>query len=243
MLGAAFRSACLNLCRSVYRTVVTNDITPNWYPHTHRIEWIADGVVHAIGLFLAIVGIAWLLATGFAHGGIALALALTIYAACLLAMLSFSALYNTNRNMERSALYARIDLAGIYLMIAGTYTPLVSMKLPTEWAVALLTFVWIGALAGVSLKLLTRWHDKRLVVSFYVALGWVAIIAAKPLFESMSSQALTLLVAGGLLYTVGILFHLWKDLRFNAAIWHVFVLTAAICHFMAIYIDVAAAQY
>ena len=124
LYGATFRSVCLNLCRSAYRNVVTKDITPNWYPHTHRIEWIADGIVHAVGLLLALIGITWMLTVAFAQGGVALFLALTIYAVCLLAMLACSALYNANRNMERSELYARIDLAGIYLMIAGTYTPL-----------------------------------------------------------------------------------------------------------------------
>lgn len=221
---------------------MSGKITPNWYPHTHRIEWLADGIVHVVGFLLAIFGIGWMLSVAFVHGGPALMLALTIYALSLLAMISCSALYNTNLNMDRSEFYARIDLAGIYLMIAGTYTPLVSMKLPTEWAIALLAFVWVGALAGVSLKLLTRWHDKRLIVSFYVVLGWAAVVAAQPLFKAMSGEALVLLLAGGLLYTVGIIFHLWKGLRFNAAIWHIFVLSAAMCHFAAIFMDVAVAR-
>lgn len=216
--------------------------TPNWYPQTHRIEWIVDSIVHAIGLTLAVIGTIWMLAVAQYHGGTALFVALGIYALGLLAMLGCSALYNTNRNIERDELYARIDLAAIYLMIAGTYTPLVAMKLPSDWAFTLLAIVWIGALAGMSLKLLTRWHDKRLFVAFYIGLGWIAVIAAEPLTRVMSAQGLTLLVAGGVLYTVGIVFHLWRDLRFNNAIWHLFVISAATCHFAAIFLDVAAAQ-
>ncbi len=223
-------------------SLLSNKITPDWYPHTHRIEWLADGIVHMIGLVLAVIGVTWMLAVAVAHGGPALLAALLIYAAGLLVMLGCSALYNTNRNIDRADFYARIDLAGIYLMIAGTYTPLVSMKLPFDWSIVLLTFVWMGALSGISLKLLTKWHDKRLFVAFYVALGWAAVVAAQPLAEAMSFNAMLLLVTGGLLYTVGIVFHLWKDLRFNAAIWHAFVLAAAVCHFAAIFIDVAAAQ-
>ena len=222
--------------------MISGKITPHWYPHSHRIEWIADGIVHIVALILALGGIGWMLSVAIDHGSAALMAALAVYSICLLAMLGCSALYNTNRNVERSERYARLDLAGIYLMIAGTYTPLVSMKLPFEWAIALLTFVWLGALGGVSLKLLTKWHDKRLIVSFYVALGWVAVVAAEPLFRTLSGEAMALLVAGGILYTVGIIFHLWKDLRFNAAIWHGFVVSAAICHFAAIFLDVAAAQ-
>jgi len=212
-----------------------------WYPDRDRMEWIVDAAVHAVGLAAAAAGVValFLVAAGRVDAGGLLGLGL--YALGLLAMLIFSTLYNTNRTAERSKLYERLDLAGIYLMIAGTYTPLVWTKLSGPLAAALLTFVWGGALAGVGLKLFTRWHAPKVFIGLYLALGWVAVIAIKPLAQAMSTQGLILLAIGGIVYSAGVPFHVWRKLRFNAAIWHAFVVAAAACQFMAIFLDVALA--
>jgi hemolysin III len=164
-----------------------------------------------------------------------------VYAIGLLAMLGCSTLYNANTNERLSRLFERFDLSGIFLMIAGSYTPFMLAKLegPVAWTV--LGAVWTVALAGVALNLLTRWNAPRVFIALYLLLGWAVLTVVDKLFSALSPTGIALLAAGGVLYTIGVVFHVNKKLPFNSAIWHSFVVAAASCHFLAIYLDVASA--
>ena len=119
-------------------------------------------------------------------------------------------------------------------MIAGTYTPLLYQLQSRSWAWALAIVVWVGAIAGVVLKVALPGRFDRLSIAIYLLLGWAAAIAARPLFDSLPHATLVLLAVGGVLYSVGILFYLWHSLKFQNAIWHAFVAAAAACHYAAI---------
>lgn len=225
-----------------HETKFGTDILPgdlDWYPQDHRAEWIADIVVHVVGLVLALVGTVLLVATAAQSGSVKLTAALLIYAVGLLAMLGASTLCNANTNPALSRMFEHFDLSGIFLMIAGSYTPfmLASLSGPLAWTV--LGVVWAVALTGVAMNLLVRWKAPRVYIALYLLLGWAVLAVIDRLFVAMSPLGLTLLAAGGILYTIGVIFHVNKKLPFNSAIWHGFVVAAATCHFFAIYIDVA----
>jgi len=211
-----------------------------WYPQQHRAYWLADVIVHAVGIVLAIVGCIVLVSTAATSGSVKLTAALVIYSAGLLAMLGCSALYNSNTNEKISRVLERLDLSGIFLMIAGSYTPFMLAKLDGPLAWTVLGVVWLVALAGIAMNLLVRRNAPRLYIMLYLGLGWAVLTIIDRLIHAMSPVGLALLAAGGILYTIGVVFHVNKKLPFSSAIWHGFVVAAASCHFAAIYLDIAA---
>lgn len=211
-----------------------------WYPQQHRAYWLADVIVHAVGIVLAIAGCILLISTAANSGSVKLTAALVIYSAGLLAMLGCSALYNSNTNQNISRVLERLDLSGIFLMIAGSYTPFMLAKLDGPLAWTVLGLVWLVALAGIAMNLLVRRNAPRVYIMLYLGLGWAVLTIIDRLIHAMSPVGLALLAAGGILYTIGVVFHVNKKLPFSSAIWHGFVVAAASCHFAAIYLDIAA---
>jgi len=200
---------------------------------------MADVVVHAVGLALAIAGCFLLVTTAAQSGSVKLTAALLVYSAGLLAMLGCSTLYNSNTNRKLERLFERMDLSGIFLMIAASYTPFMLAKLDGPMAWTILAIVWTVALAGVALNMLARWNAPKVYLTLYLVLGWAVLAVFDKLMHTLSPTGLALLAAGGALYTIGVIFHVNKKLPFNSAIWHGFVVAAATCHFLAIYLDVA----
>lgn len=202
-------------------------------PHSDG-ELVADALIHAIAILAGIVGIAILFMLVVMRGSVAEGLAVSVYAAGFFAMFGFSVAYNMAPQSPLKRLLLRFDYSSIYLMIAGTYTPLLSQLQHRTWAWALLIVVWVGAIVGIAVKLALPGRFDRLSTVAYLALGWVGAIAAKPLIDSLPSATVVLIVAGGVLYSAGIIFHLWHSLKFQKAIWHAFVAAAAACHYAAI---------
>ena len=197
-------------------------------------ELVADGMIHAIAMLAAIVGLAVLIVLVLMkRGGLELS-AVAVYGVGLLSMFGFSAAYNMAPPSSLKWLLRRFDHSSIYLMIAGTYTPLLTLVTDTFWASILALVVWIGAIAGIVLKVALPGRFDKLSVGIYLVLGWVAVVAIKPLIDSLPPLTMILLGAGGLLYSAGVAFYVWKNLKFNNAIWHGFVAAAAGCHYAAI---------
>lgn len=197
-------------------------------------EIVVDGVVHAVGLCFGIVGAAVLI--GWAAGRITpveLA-AILIYAAGLIAMLSFSAAYNLTPVSRVKWILRRFDHSAIFLMIAGTYTPFLTQIKNGMAALAIGIVVWGVAAAGIALKVFIPGRFDRLSIAFYLLLSSCGLVAYDAVVASLPTPTLWLLLAGGLLYTFGVIFHVWESLRFQNAIWHGFVLSAAVCHYVAI---------
>ena len=203
-----------------------------------RAEIIADGIVHVAGVVLGLAGaIALMILTIGASRGVQIASAL-VYIAALLAAFWLSAAYNMWPVSPVKWLLRRFDHAAIYLLIAGTYTPfLLHMKGTTS--VGLLLGVWAIAIVGIAAKLFLPGRFDRLSVGLYLLLGWSGVIAYDTIFTALSGTTLALLAAGGALYTVGVIFHAWHSLRFQNAIWHAFVLAAALCPYFAVLDTVA----
>jgi len=168
-----------------------------------------------------------------AQGGDKIA-AVFVYVAGLLAMLGFSAAYNMWPVSPTKWLLRRFDHSAIYVMIAGTYTPLLLQMQASVATVALLAGVWATALVGAALKLAFPGRLDRISIALYLALGWSVLAAYDSVLPALPSSALVLLALGGLLYSGGVIFHVWSRLRFQNAIWHAFVLAAAACHWGAI---------
>ncbi|MES0807926.1 hemolysin III family protein [Roseibium sp. SCPC15] len=202
-------------------------------------EFIADGAIHIIGICLGLTATIILAVTLWNAGDPARQVTVMIYAACLMTMLVCSALYNMFAKDHKAGILRRLDHAAIFLMIAGTYTPLAAIIVGGWTGGVLLAVVWTGALAGALMKLAHLKGLERLSVPIYLGLGWVVVFAAKPLIEKASTFGFYMILAGGLLYTIGTLFYAWKRLPFQNAIWHAFVLAAAVCHFGAVFYDVA----
>ena len=203
---------------------------------TERRALLADVAVHALGLALGAAGVVAMFRV--AAGSVGLAgdgqfVPVTVYLAGLLAMLIFSAVYNIWRSCRRRDWLRRLDHAAIFVMIAGTYTPLV-LRLPGGWALGLTTGVWAAALAGVVAKLFQPRRVEAFSVVLYLALGWVGVIAAEPLLASLEPATLVLLLTGGVVYSVGVIFHLATRWPYARALWHGFVVIAAAIHYVAI---------
>jgi hemolysin III len=159
---------------------------------------------------------------------------LAVYGATLLAMLGFSAAYHMVRVPAWRGRLQRMDHAAIFLKIAGTYTPFAAIKIGGATGWTLLAVVWVVALLGAAGKLLLASTWDRLAVPLYLALGWVGVAAAPRLVDSVTPAVLALLGIGGLLYSFGVVFHLWRSLPYQNATWHLFVLAGTACHFAAV---------
>jgi len=150
------------------------------------------------------------------------------------AVLVISALYNLWPVSQVKWALRRFDHSAIYLLIAGTYTPFIMQIRNKATAIVLLVGVWVGSVAGMALKLCLPGRFDRFAILLYLLLGWSGVMTYETVFGTLPGATLTLLAAGGLFDTVGVVFHVWKGLRFQNAIWHAFVLVAAACHYGAV---------
>ncbi len=197
-------------------------------------ELRADSCVHAAGIAAALAGSAYLILHTAQQGDAAKLPAVAIYAIGLLAMFGASAAYNLHYTSPRRAILRRCDHSAIFLMIAGTYTPFTTLMHSGWMAVALTCAVWVLCLAGIALKFGAPELFERLSDWLYLGLGWASIAVLAPLIGCVAPHCLAAAGLGGLLYTVGVFFHRWERLRFQNAIWHVFVLCAAGAHYFAV---------
>jgi hemolysin III len=214
---------------------VVADKPPRHYP-TPAAK-CADLVVHVVGLTLALVGGVVLLTLAVMAHSISAIVGVSIYAAGVVAMLAFSTAYNFAHHDVRPAL-RKLDHAGIFLMIAGSYTPFTIHNLTGAWSWGMTAAVWSIALSGVLMKLLVRHVPRALSLTLYLALGWLVVIALKPMIASVAWYALLLLLAGGILYSTGVIFYVNKRLKFSRAIWHGHVVAAAATHWCAVLLGV-----
>lgn len=196
---------------------------------------MVDGAIHLLGTTAGLAGCVALLAVAARADNLLAGLALGLYLTGLLAMFGFSALYNLATEGRWKSRLRRLDHASIFMMIAGTYTPVVIFAIPGPQGWSLLAVVWTGAIAGATLKLLAGRRFERLSVIAYLALGWAGLTALGPLLDALSTRDMVLLAVGGLLYSMGVAMHLATRLRYHNALWHMFVLGAASCHFAAVY--------
>ena len=197
-------------------------------------ERVADGCIHIIGVAASLVALTALLVIGVQSNTTLWVVSLTIYGLALVATFSCSAGYNLVVRPKLKEVLRRLDHAAIFLMIAGTYTPFILIKMHTPWGLGLLAVVWTMAILGIAIKLFAPRFLEGLSTALYLVQGWAVLAAWEPLMSALPGRVLTLLMVGGVLYTIGVVFHLWERLPYQNAIWHGFVLSAAGCHFAAV---------
>ncbi len=200
----------------------------------------ADLVVHVVGLALALFGGGVALGLAVSHGLLGQVAAVVIYALGLIAMLAFSTAYNF-AVPRWQPLLRRFDHAGIFLMIAASYTPFTTQALHGGWALWMSVAVWALAGFGIVAKLFLPGMAKAFWVVLYLILGWLVIVAIRPMIREVPLPALILLAAGGVVYSVGTIFYMMKRLKFRRAIWHGHVLTGATLHYVAVLVGVVLA--
>jgi hemolysin III len=199
-----------------------------------RAELIADGVVHGIGVFGGLVAATVLIVLTAIYATPLDVVAVSIYVAGLLAMLVLSATYNLWPVSRAKWVLRRFDHSAIYVLIAATYTPFIMELKDSIFAIALLIGVWCVAIVGIVLKLVLPGRFDRVSVGLYLAMGWSGFMLYDAVVKALPAMALWFVVAGGALYSLGVIFHAWQRLRFQNAIWHSFVLLGAACHYTAV---------
>jgi hemolysin III len=197
-----------------------------------RAEELAHSLTAGLGIIACAVAIPvlvlvslpdpWRLATGLVFGLSALAMFVT------------SVIYHAARNPSLKAVLRKLDHSAIYLLIAGTYTPFTLVAMPGAWGWSLFAVIWTLAVLGIVSKLTLGFRYPRLSVALYLGMGWLAVVAIKPLWDALTGAQLAWILAGGLLYTAGVPFYVWKSRRYTHAVWHLFVLAGVACHYVAV---------
>ncbi len=205
-------------------------------------EWFADAIVNTAGVAtglaacLVLIGLMIHRAVSMAapQARSAVPLALGLYGAGLMAMLTCSALYNLSIDHPQRDLFRRLDHAAIFLMIAGTYSPFGLLAIRGPKGVKLLFYVWTVAGIGAALKILAPHQFEQLSLVVYLLLGWAIVIVRHDLRSDIPRPGMALMAVGCALYSIGVVFYLWSGLHYQVAIWHAFVLAAAACHYASI---------
>ena len=190
-----------------------------------RAELIADGIIHAVGVFFGTVAATVLVVLAVLYADATDIVGVSIYVAGLLSMLVLSASYNLWPVSPVKWLLRRFDHSAIYLLIAATYTPFILELKDSVFALALLVCVWCVAIVGIVLKLRYPGRFDRVAVGIYLAMGWSGVMLYDAVVKALPALVLGFILAGGLLYSFGVIFHAWRRLRFQNAIWHGFVLS------------------
>jgi hemolysin III len=203
-------------------------------PTIDLAEELANSLTHGVGLVLSVAGLVVLLGLAALHGSALHIAACAVYGVTLVGLYAASTLYHSCREPRRKRVYRVADHCAIYLLIAGSYTPLTLISLPAGWGWSLFTVVWGLAVVGILYKLFLFGRYPRLSLALYLLMGWVAVFAIQPILTHVPPPGVLLLIAGGLLYTSGVWFYLRDHLPYRHAVWHLFVLGGSICHYFAV---------
>lgn len=196
-------------------------------------EEIANGITHGLGAALSLVALPFLVIAGLPHGA-GVVIGNVVFGASLVLLYLTSTLYHSLARNRAKRVFRILDHSAIYILIAGTYTPFLFGVLRGAWGWSLFGVVWGIAVLGVVVTSVLGVRFPRASVAVYILMGWLIVIAAKPLITHLPPAGLAWLAAGGLAYTGGTAFYGWKRLRYQHTIWHLFVLTGSVCHFVAV---------
>ena len=197
-------------------------------------EELANALTHGLGVLLSVAGCVVLLAAADLAGGVREVASCALYGVTLVLLYTTSTLYHSVRHARHKRLLRTLDHLAIFLLIAGTYTPYVLIALPGAWSWSLFAVIWSLAALGAVFELTALRRHRGAMVALYIAMGWVGLIAIKPLLAALPLPGLLLLFGGGVSYTFGVLFYQWRSLRYHHAIWHLFVLGGSALQFFSV---------
>jgi len=206
-------------------------------PQNDLHKEITNALIHGIGVIFCIATIPVLSAIGTKTGNIAGIVGATIYAFSFLMLFIFSTLYHSTQNVYAKKILRKCDHISIFILIAGTYTPFLLVYMLTPFGITLLSVQWSLVVLGIIFELFVK-RRKVLSTLVYIAMGWLLLVGGRMFFITLPTPVLVMLIIGGGLYTLGTVFYLIKKIPNNHAIWHLFVLCAAICHFVSVLLTV-----
>ena len=197
-------------------------------------EDIANSIIHGAGFILSIIGICLLIIFASTNGNVWHVVSCSIYGATLIFLYIASTLYHSIQLAKAKRVLRALDHSTIFLLIAGTYTPFTLVNLRGPWGWSLFGVIWGLAVIGILFQTMMLRKGAIVSVAFYVAMGWVVVVAIKPILSLVDTGGLVLLLLGGVAYTIGVVFYVWRKMPYNHAIWHVFVVAGSTLHFFAI---------
>lgn len=214
------------------------DQTPEIYRDLTSKEEIVNSITHGIGALLSVVALVVLIVVAGKHGDVLHLVSFSIYGVTLILLYLSSTLYHSFSSPRIKNLFARFDHVSIFLLIAGTYTPILLTSIGGAWGWSLFGVIWGLALVGAVIRSIYLHRFRKLMVAVYLLMGWMFVIAGKQVYLSLPSISLTFLILGGIAYSVGVIFYMWRKLPYSHGIWHLFVLAGSVLHFFAIYFSV-----
>lgn len=208
---------------------------PRWQNPFYTIqEEIANSVTHGIGTGMAVVGLVVLIVLTAVYGDTRQIVSVSVYGGSLIILYLASTLYHSIQHPKTKKVLRIFDHASVYILIAGTYTPFLILGIRGVLGWSLLAIVWALALIGITWKIFFIGRLEVIATAAYVLMGWMCMLMIKEMLTKLPPVALALLLAGGIIYTIGVIFYAWEKLPYNHAIWHLFVLGGSICHYFAI---------
>jgi len=197
-------------------------------------EEIFNSITHGIGTLLSIAALVMLIVFAVMKGDTWHVVSFTIYGSTLVLLYLCSTLYHTFTKEKLKNLFARFDHAAIFLLIAGTYTPFLLTVLRGTLGWTLFGIIWGVALVGVVIRSIYLTRFRKLMVALYLAMGWMFVVAVGPMIKNLPQTSIIFLFLGGIFYSVGVVFYMWRNLKYGHGIWHLFVLAGSIMHFFAV---------
>ena len=210
----------------------------NYSPEQYLREERINSITHVLGILFGIVCIPILIVNAFANSGSAIIFGTFVYGFSFLMVFTFSSLFHWHTNPKFRKLFLVLDHISIYFLIAGTYTPFILIFINNSFGMMLLSILWSLTIVGVIFKIFYAGRFEIISTIIYLLMGWMLLTGADEFFARMPSPIITLIIVGAGLYTVGVLFYIWRFFAYNHAVWHLFVLSAAICHFSAVLMSV-----
>ncbi|BDR80164.1 hemolysin D [Clostridium tetani] len=205
--------------------------TMNFYT---KKEEIANAITHGIGVVFSIVALVLLVVFATKYKDAWYTVSYSIYGSTLIILYMCSTLYHSFTNEKVKKIFRKFDHSSIFLLIAGTYTPFTLTILRGKLGWSILGIIWTITIVGIVLKIVCFEKMEKVSTFLYIAMGWVIVVALKSIISSLPVKGIVLLIAGGLIYTVGCIFYAKDKIPYNHAIWHVFVLGGSVCHFFSI---------
>jgi hemolysin III len=201
-------------------------------------EEIANSVTHGVGWLLSIGGLATLVTFAAISGGTLRILSCAVFGTTLVILYTTSTLYHALPCQRAKNIFRVLDHSAIFVLIAGTYTPLSLVSIGGNWGWSLFAAVWALAIIGVLLNTIAHGRWRWLSIVLYLTMGWLVVIAIRPLVAAVDTRVLVLIVAGGLVYTLGLMFYGWRRLPYGHSVWHIFVLAGSVLHYFAVFFGV-----
>ena len=207
------------------------------YQYSNSEEW-ANRIIHGLGTLLSIAGLVLLIVYSIENGNIWHIVSTSIFGASLVLLYTCSTINHSFSSPKLKVFFRKMAHIAIYILIAGTYTPMTLVSLHGPWGFFLFSIIWGLSLIGIIFKVFFVGRFNVISTIIYIIMGWLGMIALKPMIDSLTMNGFILLTAGGATYSLGAIFYLWEKLPFNHSIWHLFVLGGSVCHFLTIFLYV-----